>query len=81
MVACLLVSSLSCTQTTKVGGIYYFIRENQFEQLCFGYLNSCQPMIGHGEMEALLQARSKELILGNKMANKMANKYKPNGGH
>lgn len=75
MVVCLLVSSFSC-MTTKVAGIYYFVREDQFEQLCFGYLNSCQSMIGHGEMETLLQARSREPILGNKMANK----YKPNGG-
>lgn len=74
MVVCLLVSSFSC-MTTKVGGIYYFVGEDQFEQLCFGFLNSCQSMIGHGEMETLLPARSKEPILGNKMANK----YKPNG--
>lgn len=75
MIICLLVSSFCC-MTTEVNGIYYFVRGNQFEQLCFRYLNSCQSMIGHGEMETLLQAWSKEPIL----SNKMANKYKPNGG-
>lgn len=75
MVVCLLVSIFSC-MTTKANGIYYFVRENRFEQLCFGYLNSCQSMISHGEMETLLQACSKKLILGDIMANK----YKPNGG-
>lgn len=45
MVVCLLVFSFSC-MTTKFGGIYYFVREDQFEHLCFGYLNS-QSMIGH----------------------------------